>query len=430
MKKTIKLIVVALVLCLLFATVVSCKANNKPVMSIDGKTLSLNTYEFLLSRMKGTLYYYGFDVTSDSFWKTIISADGMTYDDYFSTSVLEQASRYVIADYLFDENGQSFTEEDEETVDKLMNTLVEAAGSKTALNGELQTFGYNYGMLRELYTLELKVKLLKAHLYGESGEKIETSVKEEYFNESYVAFGQIFLASYYYVIDTDSFGDNVYYTDENHTAIAYDTVNGTPQNDEFGKPMTDIFGNTAYFNGEGRVAYDKVNGVLGYLTDDDGNKVTENYDEEMLAEMFDRAHAYAEACNGDIDKFLEYASIYDESESGGSITYLYCSPDYYGSQSAAAAYLDDIAEGLTNMETGECRAAQSDYGFHVFCRFENEAGAYDDEAYADSFSDFYGNLINKLFDEECAKHEDLVEIDHDNLEAAPTMAEVGVNILY
>ncbi len=431
MKKITKVMAFMLVLCLVSAALASCGAGkSETVMSIADKTLSLNTYEFLLSRMKGTLYYYGFDVTNNSFWKTIISTDGMTYDDYFSTSVLEQTSRYVIADHLFDQNDLVLTEENEENVDKIIDALIDTAGSETALNGELGAFGYNCDMLRELYTLELKVKLLKEHLYGESGEKIDPDVKEEYFDDSYVAFGQIFLASYYYVIDTDDFGDNVYYTDEEHTAIAYDTENGKTQNDEFGKTITDIFGNAVYFNGEGRVAYDKESGVLGYLTDENGNKVVENYDAETLAEMFDRAGNYAEACDGDIDKFLEYASIYDESESAGGVTYLYCSPDYYGSQSDAAAYLDEIAEGLMQMEVGECRAAQSAFGFHVFCKFENEDGAYDSEEHSDSFSDFYENLINKLFDEECAKHEGAVEINYDALGSAPTMSEVGVNILY
>jgi hypothetical protein len=430
MKKIIRILAIALVLCLMVASIISCKGKNSVVMSIGDKVFSLNDYEFLLSRMKGRLYYYGFDVTNDTFWKTIISADGLTYDDYFSTTVLEEASQYVIADYLFDEYGLTFAKENEDKVEQIMTALVAKAGSKNALNKELQTFGFNYDMLKSLYTAEVKTMLLKEHLYGKNGEKISEEAKEAYFNENYVAFSQIFIASYYYVTDTDDFGDNVYYTTDEHKAIAYDKVNGVIHKDEFGKTLTDIFGDEVYFNDDGRVAYDKINGVLGYVTDEDGNILVDDYSDATLAEMFDRAQSYAEACNGNIDKFLEYAATYDEGDGRGEVIYLYRSAGYYGSIDSSAAYLDEIAQGLESMRTGECRAAQSAYGFHVFCKFDRESGAYDDEKYADSFSDFNENLIDKLFADECDKYEALIEMNYENLESAPEMAQVGINILY
>ncbi|MBQ8407828.1 MAG: hypothetical protein IJY39_03090 [Clostridia bacterium] len=430
MKRTIKLLSLLLALCLVAGAAVSCSSQGKTLMSLEDKTLSVNFYELLLSRMKGTLYSYGYEVDKDSFWKTIITADGMTYDDYFCITIMEEASRYLIADYLFDANGLTVTEELEADVDKVMDSLVKAAGSKTALNSELKTYGVNYDMLRDVYMLELKISLLKDHLYGKEGEKISSEAKESYLQENYVAFSQIFLASYYYLTDLDEFGDAVYYTDDKHTAIAYDKVNGKTALDEFGREITDILGDPVYYNEEGRIAYDKVNGVIGYVKDDEGNILVEYYDDETLGEMFERAQGYANACNGDFDKFMEYVSLYDESESEGEVTYLFASTGYYGAQSEAVAYLDEIAAGLLEMETGECRAAQSDFGFHVFIRHETEQGAYANEAYKDTFSDFSDNLIEKLFSEECAKHETAVVIDQETAEDAPTMASVAINILY
>ena len=426
MKKIIKILSLLLVLCLLTASLAACSSQGKTLMSLGDKTLSVNFYQLLLSRMKGTLYTYGYDVNDPSFWKTIITADGMTYDDYFCITIMEEASRYLISDYLFDLNGLSLTEEDEAQVDRVMDSLVKKAGSATALNAILKDYGVN----RDVYMLDLKISLLKEHLYGKDGEKIAEEVKEEYLNENYVAFSQIFLASYYYLTDLDEFGDEVYYTDDKHTAISYDKVNGKTAVNEFGKEITDIFGDPVYYNDEGRVAYDKKNGVIGYVKDKDGNILVEYYDDETLGEMFERAQSYAEACEGDLDKFAELCQLYDESEGKGAVTYLYASTGYYGSQSESVAYLDEIAKGLVEMKTGECRAAQSDFGFHVFIKREVERGVYEKEEYKDTFSDFTSNLIEKLFDGECAKHESLVVIDGEVAAEAPNMSSVATNILY
>ena len=59
-------LLLAMLLCLL--SFCSCAASGKTLMSIDGTTLSLNTYELLLSRMKGTLAYNGYEVESEDFW--------------------------------------------------------------------------------------------------------------------------------------------------------------------------------------------------------------------------------------------------------------------------------------------------------------------------------------------------------------------------
>lgn len=430
MKKIMKILSFLLVMCLVFGACISCSSKGEVMMSFEEKTLSVNAYELLLSRMKGALYTYGYEVDKGSFWKTVISADGMTYDDYFCITIMEEASRYLIADHLFDLYGLSVTEKMESELEKVMDSLVEKAGSKMALNNELKTFGVNYDMLRDVYLLELKISVLKEHLYGTAGEKISEEDKSSHLQENYAAFSQIFLASYYYLTDLDEFGDAVYYTDDKHTAISYDKTNGKTALDEFGKEITDILGDPVYYNEEGKIAYDKTNGVIGYVKDKDGNLLVEYYDDETMGEMFEKAQSYAKECNGDLDKFLEYASLYDESESVGAITYLYVEPGYYGTQSESVAYLDEIAAGLMEMETGECRAAQSDFGFHVFIRRETEKNAYNNEAYKDTFADFTDNLTEKLFEAECAVYESSVVIIDEVAEEAPTMASVAINILY
>ena len=419
---------------LLLLGAVSCASKMETIMTVGEKSLSVNTYQFMLSRMKGTLAGYGYDVDNEMFWRTIIDSRGTTWNDYFCTSVLEEASKYVIADYLFDKYELNMTEEREAVVDELMGKLVERAGSKNALNASLKEYGVNYNMLREIYMLETKIDMLKEHLYGKNGEKIGVEDKEKYLSSNYVAFCQILVAGYYYVIDTDNFGDHVYYTDDKHTAIAYDTVNGKTVKDEFGLDKKDILGNTEYYTEDGKIAYDKKNGVLGYVYLENGNKMTKAYDEEKLEELYATAAQYALDANGDIAKFKELADTYGESESDGEKMYLYADTGYYAAQHETFAYLDSITKELSKMKVGECSVVTSEYdgliNYHVICKLEIEAGVYDSEEQKDAFANFYDGLIEHLFDEECKKYESQIRIDEDVFASAPDMITVGSNTLY
>ena len=106
MKKNIKkALLVCVVICIVAMLLPSCAKKGETLMSLDGSTLSVNTYSLLLSRMKGTLKYYGYSVEDDSFFRQIISSDGETLDSYFSDEIFEKAKIYLIADYLFDKHG-------------------------------------------------------------------------------------------------------------------------------------------------------------------------------------------------------------------------------------------------------------------------------------------------------------------------------------
>ncbi len=428
MKKQVKILTLILCLALCLPFFVSCGA--EPLITYEDRSLSVNVYEFLLSRMKGTLAYYGYEVDKPSFWKTVVSLkDGTTYNDYFCATIMQQATYYVIADRLFDEQGLKLSSEDEKKVDDLLAAYVKRAGSKSKLNAELKEFGVNYDILREIYILEAKIELLKEHLYGKNGEKIDVTVKEEYYNENYVAFKQIFLATYDYVTDKDRFGDTVYYTDEKHKAIAYDKENGKTKTDEFGKVIKDVLGDPEYFTEDGKIAYDRKNGFIGYVTNDDGDKVIEDISDTEKGKLFEDAKKYASECDGNIALFEEYMSKYGEGE-GDSIVYLYASDGYYAAQNDAVAYFDDIAEKLLTLEVGECDVFKSDYGYHVVSRYENEDGAYDVKDNEDMFSDFYESLISRLFDSLCEEYADEVTVDEKVFDEAPTMVEVGSNTLY
>lgn len=434
MKKTIKAISVIIVLCMVISLLSACSKQPEVLMTLEDKTLSVNTYQFLLTRMKGTVANYGYDVNNSNFWRTIISADGSTYDDYFTVSTQEQASRYLIGDYLFDYYKLELADEDVALVDQLMDAYVKQAGSKNNLNSILKEYGANYDILRELLLLDLKVNAVKEHLFGDDCQKVDESVKEDYLKENYVAFAQIYVSTYSYVLKTDEYGDTVYYTDESCSAIAYDRTVGLPLADGSGKAILDEFGNVRYFDDDGNVAYDKVNGVVGYETekDKDGNTVKKmkKMNDEEIAEIEKKVNAYLEKCDGDFDAFLEHAEIYGESENDGEIMYLRANDTYYGSSGDSYKYLDEIAKNVKAGDLYSCSVVESSAGFHIICKMELEEEAYDDESQKDTFADFYASLSAKLYDEKCKEYESLIEIDDDVLAEMPKISEVQTNKNY
>ena len=363
--KKIRIISAVLALVIALISLASCSGST-PVMTIsDGtvtKTIDLNVYTFLLSRMRGTLSFYDYDTESDRFWRTVISNDGTTYDDHFSSTIFEQTKRYLMIEYLFETEGLTLDASREAKVNATMDGLLKKAGSKTALNSELKGFGVNYEMLRDIYIIEQKYSQIMEYYYGKDGEKISELEKNKYYAENYVAFGQIYLPTY------------------------------------------------------------------EVLTGADGKEGTAAYDDEKKAEIAKKAKEYASACNGDIEVFKEYSRLYSDTADSGEPTYLFVQAEYYGLQSASAAYLDRIAATLSDMTVGEVRVIESPYGYHVICRYAREDHAYDNERYKESFSDFNAMLSDKLFGEKCEGLDEYITVDYDV--ARPKISEVATNKLY
>ena len=100
---TVKLLVLLVALALCLPLLAGCSGKSgKTLIEIEGVKVSVNTYELLLSRMKGTLAKNQYKVDSDDFWATIVDSSNTTYDQYLRDSILENAKTYAIGVYLFD----------------------------------------------------------------------------------------------------------------------------------------------------------------------------------------------------------------------------------------------------------------------------------------------------------------------------------------
>ena len=433
---TIKLLLLALICALCLPLLAGCSGKNgKTLMSIEDTTLSVNTYQLLLSRMKGTLAKYQYNVDSDTFWSTVVDMESTTYDQYFRATILENAKTYVIGTYLFDEvYGLTLSKEAVDAIDAELAEFVEydGDGSKTAFNQILAEYGVNYDILRETYIMEAKIDALKVHLYGQGGSKIADPAKEEYCQANFVRFKQVFLASYYYVCETDENGDDIYYTENTlgNQVICYDTVNGKTKTDKNGEVIKDKQGYDVYFTEDGKIAYDKENGTTAFVLNKDGEPVVGDYTKEELAEIKKEANTVLDKVpEGEFEAFEIFMEQRGEDEDAQAYQngyYLHADPANY----ASYPYLESIVEKLLELEVGQTALVESDYGYHVIMKYPVDKGAWADEDNKDWFEGFEEGLVDDLFMTLCDQYVDQVVVDEEVLATVPSMKQIGVNFYY
>ena len=438
MKTTLtrRLLAVLLCLTLVFGAVVmtACSDKGTPLLELNGYSISSNQYQLLLSRVKASLYYAGYSVDSLSFWDMIIDSNGNTYDQYFRNAALNDAKRYLAAAVIFDEEGLVLPQSYKDAIEEDIQEYIRDAGSKSALNNALSSYGVNVDMLRDLYLLEAKYAYLQAYLYGEKGEKVAANVRHEYLTEHAVAFKQVLIRSFDYVYETDLNGDEIYYkVGENNAKvnnIAYDTIGGNPRQDEFDKTILDKNGDTVYYLPNGSIAYDKKNGVRSVVYDANGVAKTVKYSSEELAEHTAAAEEImASVAKGDYAAFEALMEEYqisgdDAFVTDGEFCFLYTTGDN------AYDYLNDIADALSEVEEGTIRMVSSEYGYNVVMKYPIPEDAVTNSAYEEWFEDLTSRVVSKLFHNKCLPYMDQVTVNNEEFAALPSMKQIATNFSY
>ncbi len=432
-----KKIISFLLVCVMLVSALSlASCGGKRVMEIEDKKISVSVYEveFFMTRMKGLLQSYGYNVSSSAWWGTIMNSQGLTVDEYYKTQTLKDVSQYMIAQYLFDKEGLEISKDEKKQIDDAIDVLIEFAGSKNALNSILSEYGVNISILRDIYIGELKMDKVKEHFFGADGLKAEDgdTRKQEFLEKNYACYKQVFLASYYYETETDKNGDTIYFTDEKANKIAYDTKNGVTRTDVYDSSRleTDKFGDVVYYTDDSakKISYDTT-GYPKYKLDDKGNKIAHYHTSEKIDEIGKLAEELA-AGNKTPEEFEQMIAKYSEGEEGNKKMYLRAESGYYGAQGEHYGYLDEIAESVFEMQLGECRVVDSGAGFHIIYKAEHDEAAYSDEKYKDIFAGFDSEFVSMLYEELCADYEGLISIDDKALESLPDMKDVAANLLY
>lgn len=449
MKKLfLRAVLLTLVIAMLAVPLSSCAGGRGKAMltlKADGKTYSIsaNIYELMLSAMKGTLVAYGYTSngykpSQDEYWNIMDKHDGETMesaDDYCRKNVLENCKSYLVALYLFDkyelELSESAKKEIEDTMSELVKT--DGDGSKTKLNSVLANYGVNYKMLKEYYTMKAKLKAVQDHIYSSLGP----NVKNEFLDENYVHFYQIFLANYTYVYETDKNGDTIYYNPSTKQ-IAYKVTEYT-HSDAGGNVETDAKGNIIYYTDVTRthISYDKEIGQPSYKVTADGDSyVTEPMTDEELDQLAERANDLLQDLQQGVTKEAFIAKVEKESDDTQAALY---TDGYYlqkGMDFSASGddytYLEKIVEALSSPDAkdGDVIMIPSPSGYHILYKCAPTDKAYELEANEVWFSGFAAGLTAEIFAERCEPYMNEITLNEKVYATTPNMKQVAINYFY
>ena len=432
-RKIISAVALVCVLSLICASLFGCGGAKtqveSPVLEYGESAIPLSFYEFLLSRMKGNLARNKYDVKSDSFWDEE-AIEGVTYEEYFNSSVLESCKNYLAAVALFDKYDLELPQSTIDGINEEVGFYIDydGRGSLEDFNALVSKYGIDAEALKEAYIIEAKYQYLLTYLYN-GGELISSAVKEEFYQENYYRFKQILVSKFYYEYERDEQGNVIYFDTESGLRL-YDKENGSYRFDGDGNKYRDKDGYVIYYDESGNILYDNVNGQPSVILDENGEAREYAYSDGEMAERAEDARVLlASIERGDKNAFEDAAKKHSDAASGDE-SY----PDgYYFSSIESGKYEDymlDILETLEGMEIGDVAMVESDYGYHIVMRYELDAGKYSDSRYSDWFVGFASELIDRLFLVECGKIIPDIKTVEENLGKARSIRKIGVNYDY
>ena len=433
LKRALCLLLCAATLLCLSIPLTACGSESQVLMSYEDLSMTENQFLFLLSRAKAAYESAGFTVND---WDTKIDLNETTYDTFVRQQVLQEAKLMLAGVALFEKEDLRLPDETVAAIEKDISELIEyhGEGSKSMFNSLLSPYGFNANMLKEQYIFEAKYQYIQTHLYGENGSKLANSATQEYLEANAVAFKRILIRSYVYVYATDNNGDEIYYlTDENNGAtnnIAYDTVLGSIRENEFGEVIKDKNGDKVYYTSEGKIAYDRENGVRALTYDSKGNPVTKNLSKEDLAQNLATAEDILNAVQtGDYLTFETYLKDYLDSDDDrylgdNDLCFLYTTGDNgYDS-------LNDLADALADIKVGEADKIDAPEGYYVVMRYDIPSDATSNSEYEYFFSDLKSRVIQYLFYNKCKDAMDAIVVDEAVFSALPKMNDIAANYNY
>ena len=404
------------------------------LMESGGLSLPMGVYKLMLSIQKGNMAYfinlhYG-SHDSAAFWDTIIKSPLTTADQYYTEAIENKAKSLLASALLFEELGLSLPSSVTSQIDSEMEALVNefGAGKKSVLENTLKEYGFTYDNIKSYKHLAAMSEYASNSLYGSDASKIGSDIKQKYLEDNYFAYRQIFLSNQYLVYKTDGNGDIIYY--DGNGNVAYDVINGSPKVGSDGKFV--------YYTEDGKIAYDTKSGLPSPVYDEDGYQKTEEYSYEQILKRIELAGELMELGAGSEEMFESLVSAYGEDGISQKITTYVAGNISYSSMGDSQSYefLDAVVLKLAEMEVGELTLIQDESGLHIIRKYALEEGAYANKNYSGWFVDktygvydFNENLKYDLFNEALEPYREKIEVNEELL-ASETLKTAKPNYYY
>lgn len=340
---------------LAFVMLISCAAfsgcshdNTPPAMTYKTEAVSEAMLRYWISSYKAYFLNILGGTDTEEFLNSafhIEDADGTvragTVGDYISARITEIVKSNLISLSLFREYGLSLSKSVKADVETRVQSEIENAGGRKALNEALARIGINMDILREVWLAEEKVNMLYNYLYGETMQTSAGTVAlsqgaEPITAEQYQAFYEAHYAcaKHIYIRTTDK---NV--LNEDGTAVL----------------------------------------------DENGNVVTEVLSEAEAAEKRALCRRILEELNAGAD-FDEMIDKYSEDSGRTTFTKGYI-------VSASTPLPAEFIEAAFDMKIGEIRLVETDYATHIMLRTELPEAAWLDSIYGTTLLDGFTEYV-------------------------------------
>lgn len=434
-----RFVAIALVLCTAISLFSACSeperetsADTSPIFECDGIELPLFFYEFMMSRVKGSLARNQYKVTTPNFWYTVIEGDGRTYEEFYNDYVLERCKYYLAALVIFEQEGLTLPQSKLQEIDEEIQFYIEydGEGSEDDFNASIRKLGVDAEALRRCYIIEAKYEYLMTYLYGD-GELIGDVVKDDYYENNYIRFKQILFRKYKYEYEYDEQG-NLMYFDPSTGKPIYDTENGGVKYDENGSRLKDSYGVTIYFDETGKILYDTNNGRPSEKLDENGDAIKIYYGDSQLYSRLNEANEIAASITRE-----DYAAFEAKlaEVNGEEMIFETYTDGYYLSRLEEENYIEYeyikvILAGLEDMDEGEVAVIESEHGYHVVMRYELDDAKYNDSEYSYWFGDLNEKIILDLFRQKIDEVLPEIAVNEENIARARSITRVGINYDY
>lgn len=323
------------------AILLSLAACAEPIALSYGKTeVSQSLYEYWYSSYKNYyLIVFDGENSPEYFAEVLDEETGLTVGEFYDRQIRGVIESNAASLYYFEKLGLSLTESRLREIDEQLNSEIENAGGRAALNEILGRMHGNTDTLRDAIEAEEKIAALYSYLFGDSEQGIPGSVtvseeeKETFYSKRYVCVRQILL----------------------------------------------------------RTKEKNVVGEDGYaLLDEDGNVLTEPMTAEETAAKYALRDEILQELEAGAD-FAELMEKYNEDSSEKTYDKGYLIASFSGFDAA----LTKTAQSLAIGEVGTC---ETSVGIHILIRDELPEKPWNDSIYQTMLQNFDSSLQNAWYD--------------------------------
>jgi len=340
-----------LILTLTASFLPSCAADSSaPVLRYELTEVTENMYTYWMSGYKSYFLQMLGGEDSEAFLNSsfVVQTEGgedteTTVGEYLTDRIMEIIESNCISLYLFDYYGLELPSSTVSYVNEVINSEIENAGGRKALNEALAPISLNVDVLREMYLADEKISYIYEYLYGSTD--LGTTGEEPITTEQYNAFYE-----------------------ENYVCVRHIYIRTADKN------IVDEEGNATY--------------------DETGNLITAALtEEEAAAKLALCDDLEARLAAG--EDFLALETEYSEDAGRHTLT-----DGYIISRSTSLP--DEFISAAFDMEIGEIRRVDASYATHIMLRCELPENGWSNTVYESLMGDFKEYVKSQVYAEKIA----------------------------